>query len=94
MPNSSSNSTGAKETEDKPIVTPSHEEIRSKRLAFLSKLESSSSDKPDANQTDNEKCNGCDLLQKEQKVNGPETSGKLGSYDYILVLKQVQRNTW
>ncbi|XP_071163663.1 ataxin-3-like isoform X2 [Mytilus edulis] len=83
LPNSSSNSTGAKETEDKPIVTPSHEEIRSKRLAFLSKLESSSSDKPDANQTDSEKCNGCDVLQKEQKVNGPETSDEGNDEDML-----------
>ncbi|CAG2258030.1 ATXN3 [Mytilus edulis] len=83
LPNSSSNSTGAKETEDKPIVTPSHEEIRSKRLAFLSKLESSSSDKPDANQTDSEKCNGCDVLQKEQKLNGPETSDEGNDEDML-----------
>ena len=56
------------------LPTPSQEEIRSKRLAFLSKLESNSN-KCDNAQQESEKCNGCDQANKTPETNGPQTNG-------------------
>ena len=53
----------------KTIATPSQDEIRSKRLAFLSKIDgtgTSTSDKSDNTQP--EKCNGCDKTDETSEL--------------------------
>jgi hypothetical protein len=74
----------------KTIATPSQDEIRSKRLAFLSKIDGTgTSTSAKSDNTQPEKCNGCDKTDETSELICQQNNGKFcpGKKPFLFLQK-------